>query len=37
LRASLITLVSIKNITGHCLIVLVLEIGIQPNIRHGSQ
>ena len=37
LRASLITLVSIKNISSSRLIVLALEIGVHPNIRHGSQ
>jgi hypothetical protein len=37
LRASLITLVSIKDITGNCVIVLALEIGVHPNFRHCSQ
>jgi len=37
LRASLITLVSIKNITGPCLILQALEIGVHTDIRHGRQ
>jgi len=37
LRASLITLVSIKNTTGPCLIVRALEIGVHTYIRHGRQ
>lgn len=37
LRASLITLVSTKNISGPGDVVLSLEVGIEPHIRHRSQ
>jgi hypothetical protein len=37
LRASLITLVSINNISSCRLRVLALDIGIQTDIRHGRQ
>jgi hypothetical protein len=37
LRASLITLVSINNISGHPWILLALKIGVHAYIRHGGQ
>lgn len=37
LCASLIKLVSIKNISSLCLIVQALEVGVHTDIRHGSQ
>jgi len=37
LRASLITLVSIKNISGRRWLVLALEISVHTDIRHGRQ
>ena len=37
LRASLITFVSIKNISSRTLIVKAQEIGVHTDFRHGSQ